>query len=182
MRSLFLCTLLILLEVSSALTRNGICLDKTKAFCKLSPLCMQQVEFSSKTFKSNILIEAEAGTPLGDVAEKANVIIPYQCKKGECGTCKVMVDGKWIKTCVTTVPSLPAGQMFKVFVRPAKQKSKFFSPRSFIEGVINNFLGVIGFIWKALTFSNQEFNDRLKKEKELEAIVEARKKAKGAMA
>ena len=35
------------------------------------------------------------------VAAQSGQYIKYQCKKGQCGTCEVRVDGKWIRTCVS---------------------------------------------------------------------------------
>ena len=36
---------------------------------------------------------------LAQVAAQAGQYIKYKCRKGECGTCEVRVDGKWIRTC-----------------------------------------------------------------------------------
>lgn len=50
-------------------------------------------------------------------SEQADAFINYKCKKGECGTCDVMIDGKWVHTCQTKVPSLAKGESFNVFIR-----------------------------------------------------------------
>ena len=44
-------------------------------------------------------------------------MIPYKCKKGECGTCKVMIDGHWTQACQTKIPALGKGEVFQVNIR-----------------------------------------------------------------
>ena len=73
------------------------------------------------------------------VASQAGQFIAYKCRKGQCGTCQVRVDGQWIKTCQTRVPpavtSTETGELepFKVEVRGSggavKASSRFFSFR-----------------------------------------------------
>ena len=93
---------------------------------------------------------AIAGQPLRDVATQAGQFIKYGCGKGECGTCEALVDGKWIRPCSVTVPSLAAGQEYVVQVKEVKSAStssgKFYSFRSFIMGFWNNLLGMVGFV------------------------------------
>ena len=107
------------------------------------------------------------------------MFIKYKCKKGECGTCRIMVDGKWIRACQTDVPSMPKGEAYGVFCRELSTKSKkssgFFSPQSFVDGVVNNGLGVVGFVKEGAQASD-EFSVRMDREAKLAAIV-ARKKA-----
>ena len=55
---------------------------------------------------SEKLISAEVGAALEEVALTSEVPINYKCRKGECGTCLVNVDNKWVKACQTTVPSV----------------------------------------------------------------------------
>jgi len=55
---------------------------------------------------------AIVGQPLGDVAAQAGQFIKYQCRKGECGTCAVRVDGQWIRTCSVKVPHVPKGETY----------------------------------------------------------------------
>ena len=50
-------------------------------------------------------------------AGQADAFIPYKCKKGECGTCDVLVDGKWVHACQTRIPSVDS---FQVNIRPAR--------------------------------------------------------------
>ena len=48
---------------------------------------------------------------------QAGAVIPYKCKKGECGTCKVMIDGHWTQACQTKIPALGKGEVFQVNIR-----------------------------------------------------------------
>lgn len=130
-----------------------------------------------------VTVQAKKGDSLSAVAEAAGVEIKYKCKKGECGTCEVNVGGKWVKACQTSIDALPKGvEALQITVKdiqkaPEKAPSKFFSPASFVEGVVNNGLGVVGFVQVALK-ADDEFNARMKREAELAAKVEAAKKAK----
>jgi hypothetical protein len=98
---------------------------------------------------ANKRVLADVGASLADVAQQAGVHIPFKCKKGECGTCEVRVDGKWTRTCQSIVPPVGRGEVLRVSVpavsaaaAAAKPPSAFFSPKSFLEGVVNNGLGV----------------------------------------
>ena len=132
---------------------------------------------------SKTIVQAKKGDALAAVAEKAGVEIKFKCKKGECGTCEVNMNGKWVKACQTTVPSLSAGDtavtitVKEIIKAPEKAPSKFFSPKSFVEGVVNNGLGVVGFVKVALE-ADDEFTARMKKEAILAEKVAAAKKAK----
>ena len=123
------------------------------------------------------------GQPLSDVAASVDVFIRYKCKKGECGTCEVQHNGKWIKTCQTNIPHVANGESFDIRVREvsASQKGKkpstFFSPASFVEGVVNNGLGVVGFINEGRK-ADDEFSVRMEREAKIAALVEAQKKQK----
>jgi ferredoxin len=93
---------------------------------------------------------AWTGQPIRDVASQAGQYIKYGCGKGECGTCECMVNGKWIRPCIATVPSTAAGEELVVQVKATMAKSTssgtFFSIRSFLMGFWNNILGMIGFV------------------------------------
>jgi hypothetical protein len=82
------------------------------------------------------------------------------CRKGECGTCEVMSDGKWIRTCVTKVAS-----PMQINIRAAKVKSKkasgFFSPQSFVDGFTANALGMVGLVTEGAKEVN-ECSDKCK--------------------
>lgn len=125
--------------------------------------------------------KAFAGQPLSEVAIQADAFINYKCKKGECGTCDVMIDGKWVHTCQTKVPSMAKGETLNVFIRAGKVKSKkssgFFSAQSFVDGFTNNALGVVGFVAEGIK-EEDSFNVRMEREKELLAKVAAKKAAK----
>ena len=108
--------------------------------------------------------------------EAAKVDIKYDCRKGECGTCQVQVNGKWIKTCQTKVPSLPKGTNYAVTVK-VRKNAEFFSPKSFVEGFTNNALGVVGLVVEG-SKSNNEFQERMERERKLAEKVEAIKRAK----
>lgn len=53
---------------------------------------------------ANKKVQAVAGQNLKDVALAAKIPIKYNCKKGECGTCEVDLNGKKVRTCVGIVP------------------------------------------------------------------------------
>ncbi|MDE5070401.1 MAG: 2Fe-2S iron-sulfur cluster binding domain-containing protein [Trichodesmium sp. St16_bin4-tuft] len=53
----------------------------------------------------NIIIDAEVGTPLLEVAEDAGVNIPTGCLMGSCHACEVELnDGQIICACITAIP------------------------------------------------------------------------------
>ncbi len=133
---------------------------------------------------SNKIIQAREGEQLSAVAVKAGVEINYKCRKGECGTCQVKIDNKWVKACQTTVTPPSTGDVLFVNVKPAteeakKKPSKFFTPASFIEGVINNGAGVIGFVTEALKVDD-EFQARMEREKRLKEKIAEKKRQGGA--
>ncbi len=54
----------------------------------------------------NITIEAKAGEPLLEVADRAGVFIPTGCLMGHCHACEVeLEDGTPICACITSVPA-----------------------------------------------------------------------------
>ena len=119
--------------------------------------------------------------PLSEVAAQCGQYVQYKCKKGECGTCEVRVDGNWIRTCVTKVPYVPEGQAFEVFVRESmvssEAASSFFSVKSFISGFRNNALGVYGLVKEGLK-GKRYFEERMTVEQEIMEKVKARKEAR----
>lgn len=130
------------------------------------------------------MIQAQEGENISDVAEKAGVKINYKCRKGECGTCQVKIDGKWVKACQSVVTAPSASTVLQICVSPktveetnSKKPSKFFSPASFVEGVINNGLGVVGFVMEAKKVDDS-FEQRMAKEKALSEKVAAEKARK----
>ena len=122
---------------------------------------------------------AIVGQPLSEVASQAGQYIKYKCGKGECGTCEVRVDGKWIRTCSTKVPALTPGVPYEVFVRASmvqtKKASRFFSIRSFIAGFRNNLLGMVGFVREGRKSQNR-FEERMDDERRIMELAAAKKK------
>ncbi len=53
----------------------------------------------------------------------------------------------------------PKQNLIKILVKPKKKKARFFSPRSFLDGVINNALGMVGFVIEARK-ARKEFKAR----------------------
>jgi ferredoxin len=106
---------------------------------------------------------AWAGQPIRDVAAQAGQFIKYGCGKGECGTCECMINGKWVRPCIATVPATASGEELVVQVKEVKNKSKssgtFFSIRSFLMGFWNNLLGMIGFV-KFRRAAKQNWDER----------------------
>ena len=94
---------------------------------------------------------AWAGQPIRDVASQAGQYIQYGCGKGECGTCECMMNGKWVRPCVETVPATAAedGELvlqIKAIKSKKTSSGTFFSIRSFFMGFWNNLLGMFGFV------------------------------------
>ena len=59
----------------------------------------EQVTFNKKPIK------AVPGQKVSQVAAAARVKITYSCKKGDCGTCEIMMNGRIIKACQATIPA-----------------------------------------------------------------------------
>ncbi len=58
-----------------------------------------------KFLPDNVTVEAEAGEPLLNVAERAKVLIPTGCLMGSCHACEVELgDGKLVRACISSVP------------------------------------------------------------------------------
>jgi len=54
----------------------------------------------------DVMIAAEAGEPLLQVAERAGVLIPTGCLMGSCHACEVEVNGEEsICSCISAVPT-----------------------------------------------------------------------------
>jgi len=128
----------------------------------------------------NVKTMAKIGQPLSDVASRADVFIRYKCRKGECKTCVVNIDGKWVSACQTKIPAVGPGQEFGVRVRPVsdahknKEKQAFFSPASIADGFMNNAFGMLGFAVESAA-ADPDFNVRIGKEKAIEKLT-ARKR------
>lgn len=104
---------------------------------------------------------AWAGQPIRDVASQAGQYIQYGCGKGECGTCECMMNGRWVRPCVESVPANALEESDELVLQIKAIKSKttssgtFFSIRSFFMGFWNNILGMLGFVrWKKKASAN----------------------------
>merc|ERR1740121_1205171 len=124
---------------------------------------------------------AMPGEPVSFIASQAGQPIRYGCKKGECGTCEVKCNGKWIRPCVETIPNLSNGEDCVIELKELKSKSiksgKFFSVRSFIMGFYNNLLGMVGFV-KQRRAAKRNFDERIEIEELIRKRTLEKKKAR----
>ena len=59
-----------------------------------------------KFLPDNVTIEAEAGEPLLEVAQRGDIFIPTGCLMGSCHACEVELgDGTPVCACITGVPA-----------------------------------------------------------------------------
>jgi len=57
-------------------------------------------------FPDDVVVTAQPGEPLLDVATRAGIHIPTGCLMGSCHACEVEIEGgPSICSCITTVPS-----------------------------------------------------------------------------
>ncbi|GMH77220.1 hypothetical protein TrRE_jg3142 [Triparma retinervis] len=116
------------------------------------------------------------GQGLSEVATQADQFIKYKCKKGECGTCEVLVDGQWVRSCVTKIPA--GVEEYNVQVRPSMVKSKkasgFFSVQSFRDGFVNNALGMVGLVTEGAK-EDDNFDHRMTEEDRIKEMVRRKK-------
>lgn len=67
----------------------------------------------------NVVIEAEVGEPLLQVADRAGVSIPTGCLMGSCHACEVeLPDGQIICSCISAVPPSDTELAINLFVDP----------------------------------------------------------------
>ena len=132
---------------------------------------------------SEKMVSAEVGAPLEEVAQANDVEIKYKCKKGECGTCQVNVDNRWVKACQTTIPSVGPGEVLNIVVKPVihkdedEEKAAFFSPKSFADGFFNNAVGVVGMAQGLVSDKVQEeYETRLDKEARIAELAAAKRR------
>lgn len=69
-----------------------------------------EVEF----LPSKKVVKAYLGQNIGMIAQTAKVDIKYKCKKGECGTCMVNFNGKLVKACQSSLPSVSKEKRFQI--------------------------------------------------------------------
>mmetsp|Transcript_3788 Transcript_3788/g.8695 ORF Transcript_3788/g.8695 Transcript_3788/m.8695 type:complete len:708 (+) Transcript_3788:113-2236(+) len=129
----------------------------------------------------NVMTMARVGQPLSEVAKQADVFIRYKCRKGECKTCAVNIDGKWVSACQQRIEPQAPGEHFAVRVRPVSEKEKrkekvaFFSAESVSDGFWNNAWGMFGLVTEGAK-SGDDFAVRMQRERRIQELTE--KKAK----
>jgi len=128
---------------------------------------------------SSVTTMAMPNQPLSAVAAQTGQFIRYGCKKGQCGTCQAMADGKWIRPCVSRVPNLAAGEEYVVKLKEtkvvAKSSGTFFSIRSFFMGFYNNILGMLGFV-KQRRVARRNYLERIELEKNILDLAAQKRK------
>jgi ferredoxin len=117
-----------------------------------------------KQGNNTVSTKAWAGQPIRDVASQAGQYIQYGCGKGECGTCECMMNGKWVRPCIETIPATSVGEgelilQLKATTAKKTNSGTFFSIRSFLMGFYNNILGMLGF-FKFRKRANENWNER----------------------
>jgi ferredoxin len=132
---------------------------------------------------NNVMTMARVGQPLSEVAAGADQFIRYKCRKGECKTCVVKINNKWVSACQTKIPPMASGESFNVGLRNVdpnkvkKESATFFSPKSIWDGFFNNALGMVGFARDGLA-GEEDFQDRMERERLIDEITAKKKKEK----
>ena len=62
-------------------------------------------------------IKAYPGQKLSMIASTAGERIKYSCKKGECATCEVSFNGKIVKMCQGTLPTVGGAKKYTITVK-----------------------------------------------------------------
>ena len=107
--------------------------------------------------KEKKVVKGVVGQPLSEIAALAEVDIKFKCRKGECSTCLVNINGQWVQACQTTVGSekmsvkIRDGPITKLNVKEEEKKAAFFSPKSLADGFNNNVLGMVGLVKEGKT-------------------------------
>ena len=181
MQPLLLIALLLLSVQFSVHGYRGVNLQRSRGFYRTGCAATTvEVEF----MPTGKIVTAKVGDSLSDIAAAAGVEIKYKCKKGECNTCEVNINGKFVKACQTKIVSADNLRVVaKSKLQEAKdakagtKKPKFFSPLSMVQGFYNNFLGMVGFVRVGFK-SKTEFKARMEKEQRLAEKVAALKREK----
>jgi hypothetical protein len=139
------------------------------------PVVFQQGNATKETM-------AIVGQPISEVAAQAAQYIKYKCKKGQCGTCHVSINGKWIPSCISKIPPVKPGEKYTITVResmvgPTEKSSRFFSLRSFYKGFKNNLMGMGGFV-RGRRAAKENWQDRMSEEELIAQKVAERKAAR----
>jgi ferredoxin len=61
-------------------------------------------------------IKAYPGQKLSMIAQTAGERIKYSCKKGECATCEVNFNGKIVKACQATLPTVGLAKKYTITI------------------------------------------------------------------
>lgn len=68
----------------------------------------------------DVIVQAEAGEPMLQVAERAGVFIPTGCLMGSCHACEVeLEDGETICACISGVPGGRSHLTINLYIDPA---------------------------------------------------------------
>jgi ferredoxin len=68
----------------------------------------------------NVTIEAEAGEPMLEVAERAGVYIPTGCLMGSCHACEVELDDEIaVCSCISAIPGGRQKLTINLYADPA---------------------------------------------------------------
>ncbi|WP_399316100.1 2Fe-2S iron-sulfur cluster-binding protein [Trichocoleus sp. FACHB-69] len=90
------------------------------AFQQLAILQLASMTIRIHFLPDDVTVDAKAGEPLLQVAERAGVFIPTGCLMGSCHACEVEVEGKdTICACITAVPAGSEQLTINLYVDPA---------------------------------------------------------------
>lgn len=59
-------------------------------------------------------VKAFPGQKISMIAQAAGEKIKYSCKKGECGTCEINFNGKIVKACQSSLPSITTVKKYSI--------------------------------------------------------------------
>jgi ferredoxin len=71
-----------------------------------------EVEFQPSGKK----VKAYLGQSISMIAQTAGAGVKYNCKKGDCGTCTVVFNGKSVRACQSFLPSTSTSKKFLITV------------------------------------------------------------------
>ena len=74
---------------------------------------------SVRFLPDDVIVDAEVGELLLDVAQRAGIVIPTGCLMGSCHACEVEIeDGNTIRACITAVPPGQSQLTINLFFDP----------------------------------------------------------------
>jgi ferredoxin len=65
---------------------------------------------------SKKMIKAYPGQKLSMIAQTAGERIKYSCKKGECASCEVNFNGKIVKACQASLPTVSSAKKYTITI------------------------------------------------------------------